>query len=26
LPVKYTKLPDGGRCVVGCHSPREYHR
>ncbi|MEE8575612.1 MAG: cytochrome c3 family protein [candidate division Zixibacteria bacterium] len=26
LPVKYTKLPDGGKCVVGCHSPKEYHR
>lgn len=26
LPVKYTKLEDGGRCEVGCHAVKEYHR
>lgn len=26
LPIKYTKFSDGGKCVVGCHVPREYHR
>lgn len=26
LPVNYTKFEDGGRCVVGCHAPKEYHR
>lgn len=26
LPVTYTKFEDGGKCVVGCHSPKEYHR
>lgn len=26
LPVTYTKFADGGKCVVGCHSPKEYHR
>ena len=26
LPVEYTKLDDGGSCVVGCHAPKEYHR
>lgn len=26
LPVNYTKLEDGGRCEVGCHAPKEYHR
>ena len=26
LPVTFTKLEDGGQCVVGCHAPKEYHR
>jgi predicted CXXCH cytochrome family protein len=26
LPVKYTKYDNGGRCEVGCHAPKEYHR
>jgi predicted CXXCH cytochrome family protein len=26
LPVTYTKSEDGGKCVVGCHAPKEYHR
>lgn len=26
LPVTYTKFADGGKCVVGCHAPKEYHR
>ncbi len=26
LPVTFTKLADGGSCVVGCHAPKEYHR
>lgn len=26
LPVNYTKFEDGGRCEVGCHAPKEYHR
>lgn len=26
LPVEFTKFEDGGKCVVGCHSPKEYHR
>lgn len=26
LPVTFTKFEDGGKCVVGCHSPKEYHR
>ncbi|MBI4651079.1 cytochrome c3 family protein, partial [Candidatus Desantisbacteria bacterium] len=24
--IAYTKTEDGGRCVVGCHKPREYGR
>jgi hypothetical protein len=24
--VNYTKTPTGGRCVVGCHKPKEYDR
>ncbi len=26
LPVTFTKLENGGSCVVGCHSPKEYNR
>lgn len=26
LPITYTKTEDGGRCVVGCHAPKEYSR
>lgn len=26
LPVTFTKLEDGGSCVVGCHGPKEYSR
>lgn len=26
LPVTYTKTESGGRCEVGCHSPKEYSR
>lgn len=26
LPINYTKLDDGGRCEVGCHAIKEYHR
>jgi predicted CXXCH cytochrome family protein len=26
LPVSFTKYDDGGKCVVGCHAPKEYHR
>lgn len=26
LPVTFTKFEDGGRCVVGCHAPKEYRR
>lgn len=26
LPITYTKYEDGGRCEVGCHAPKEYHR
>lgn len=26
LPIEFTKLEDGGSCVVGCHAPKEYHR
>lgn len=26
LPVHYTKTNNGGRCEVGCHSPKEYTR
>jgi len=26
LPVNYTKTPTGGRCVVGCHKPKDYDR
>lgn len=26
LPVEYTKLENGGSCVVGCHKPKEYRR
>jgi predicted CXXCH cytochrome family protein len=26
LPVEFTRLDDGGSCVVGCHAPKEYHR
>ena len=24
--LDYTPLQDGGRCMVGCHKPRAYHR
>lgn len=24
--LNYTPLKDGGRCIVGCHKPRSYHR
>ncbi len=26
LPVNFTKTPTGGRCVVGCHKPKDYDR
>lgn len=26
LPVAYTKTATGGRCVVGCHKPKDYDR
>lgn len=26
LPVTYTKTKNGGRCVVGCHVPKNYSR
>lgn len=26
LPVNYTKTGTGGRCVVGCHKPKDYDR
>lgn len=26
LPINYTKTPTGGRCVVGCHKPKDYDR
>lgn len=26
LPVNYTKIDTGGRCVVGCHKPKDYDR
>ena len=26
LPVLYTKTPNGGTCVVGCHKPKTYDR
>lgn len=26
LPVEFTKFDDGGNCVVGCHSPKDYKR
>jgi predicted CXXCH cytochrome family protein len=26
LPVKFTKLPTGGNCVVGCHREQTYDR
>ena len=26
LPVRFTRTPNGGSCVVGCHTPREYDR
>lgn len=26
LPIKYIRLSDGGRCIVGCHREQEYHR
>jgi len=26
LPITFTKLEDGGSCVVGCHGPKEYKR
>jgi predicted CXXCH cytochrome family protein len=25
-PVNYTKLETGGKCVVGCHKPKQYDR
>jgi predicted CXXCH cytochrome family protein len=25
-PINYTKLATGGKCVVGCHKPKEYDR
>lgn len=25
-PINYTKLPTGGKCVVGCHKPKQYDR
>jgi predicted CXXCH cytochrome family protein len=26
LPVQFTKTENGGRCVVGCHKPKDYDR
>ncbi|HEY6008599.1 MAG TPA: cytochrome c3 family protein [Geobacteraceae bacterium] len=26
LPVQFTKTATGGRCVVGCHKPKDYDR
>jgi predicted CXXCH cytochrome family protein len=26
LPVNFTKTPNGGSCVVGCHKPKAYDR
>lgn len=26
IPIKYTKTPNGGTCVVGCHKPKSYDR
>lgn len=26
LPINFTKTPTGGRCVVGCHKPKDYDR
>lgn len=26
LPIQYTKTPEGGRCVVGCHREQTYIR
>lgn len=26
LPVRFSPMPDGGSCVVGCHRPQEYRR
>jgi predicted CXXCH cytochrome family protein len=26
LPVNFTKTATGGRCVVGCHKPKDYDR
>jgi len=26
LPVQFTKTETGGRCVVGCHKPKDYDR
>jgi predicted CXXCH cytochrome family protein len=26
LPIEFTQTPDGGRCVVGCHKPKDYNR
>ncbi len=26
LPVNFTKTTTGGRCVVGCHKPKDYDR
>ncbi len=25
-PITYTKMEQGGNCVVGCHKPKEYNR
>ncbi len=25
-PIKFTKTPTGGTCVVGCHAPKSYDR
>jgi len=25
-PITYTKMENGGNCVVGCHKPKEYNR
>ncbi len=26
MPMRYKKLPDGGRCAPGCHEPKTYDR
>jgi predicted CXXCH cytochrome family protein len=26
IEIRFEKLPDGGRCVSGCHEERSYHR